>query len=152
MIELKNVSFSYQGQDHGGLHNVTLNIKQGECVLICGRSGCGKTTITRLINGLIPYFYPGEFTGDVLMGGQVIPDMPSYSEFVPGKTVIAVAHRLSALKMCDRVAVVENHTITCVGTHEEVRQQNDYYRTSWADYEAARSISCRLEGGENHVG
>ena len=38
-----------------------------------------------------------------------------------GKTVIVVAHRLSALKMCERVAVVENHTITCVGTHEEVQ-------------------------------
>lgn len=37
-----------------------------------------------------------------------------------GKTVIDVAHRLSALKMCERVAVVEDHTITCVGTHEEV--------------------------------
>ncbi len=78
MIELKNVSFSYQGQDHGGLHNVTLNIKQGECVLLCGRSGCGKTTITRLINGLIPYFYPGELTGDVLMDGQAIHELPMY--------------------------------------------------------------------------
>ena len=78
MIELKNVSFSYQGQDHDGLHNVTLNIKQGECVLLCGRSGCGKTTITRLINGLIPYFYPGELTGNVLMDGQAISDLPMY--------------------------------------------------------------------------
>ncbi len=58
-----------------------------------------------------------------------------------GKTVIVVAHRLSALKMCDRVAVVENNTITCVGTHEEVRQSNEYYRKAWADYEAARSIT-----------
>ena len=41
-----------------------------------------------------------------------------------GKTVIVVAHRLSALKMCERVAVVENHTITCVGTHEEVRKNH----------------------------
>lgn len=45
-----------------------------------------------------------------------------------GKTVIVVAHRLSALKMCNRVAVVENHTITSVGTHEEVRKNNAYYR------------------------
>ena len=58
-----------------------------------------------------------------------------------GKTVIVVAHRLSALKMCDRVAVVENNTITCVGTHEEVCQSNEYYRKAWADYEAARSIT-----------
>lgn len=67
-----------------------------------------------------------------------------------GKTVIVVAHRLSALKMCDRVAVVENHTISCVGTHEEVRQKNEYYRKSWADYEAARNITYQLEGGKHH--
>lgn len=65
-----------------------------------------------------------------------------------GKTVIVVAHRLSALKTCHRVAVVENHTITCMGTHEEVRQKNEYYRKAWADYEKARSITYQLEGGE----
>ena len=58
-----------------------------------------------------------------------------------GKTVIVVAHRLSALKMCERVAVVENHTITCVGTHEEVRKNNAYYRKAWEDYERARNIT-----------
>ena len=67
-----------------------------------------------------------------------------------GKTVIVVAHRLSALKMCERVAVVENHTITCVGTHEEVRKNNAYYRKAWEDYEAARNITYQLEGGEQH--
>ena len=58
-----------------------------------------------------------------------------------GKTVIVVAHRLSALKMCNRVAVVENHTITSVGTHEEVRKNNAYYRNAWKDYETARNIT-----------
>lgn len=67
-----------------------------------------------------------------------------------GKTVIVVAHRLSALKMCERVAVVENHTITCVGTHEEVRKNNAYYRKAWEDYETARNITYQLEGGEQH--
>lgn len=60
-----------------------------------------------------------------------------------GKTVIVVAHRLSALKMCNRVAVVENHTITSVGTHEEVRKSNAYYRKAWEDYETARNIIYR---------
>ena len=64
-----------------------------------------------------------------------------------GRTVIVVAHRLSALKMCDRVAVVENHTITSVGTHEEVRKENAYYRKAWEDYETARGITYQLEGG-----
>ena len=67
-----------------------------------------------------------------------------------GKTVIVVAHRLSALKMCNRVAVVENHTITSVGTHEEVRKNNAYYRKAWDDYETARNITYQLEGGEQH--
>ena len=67
-----------------------------------------------------------------------------------GKTVIVVAHRLSALKMCERVAVVENHTITCVGTHEEVRKNNAYYRKAWEDYETARNITYQFEGGEQH--
>ena len=67
-----------------------------------------------------------------------------------GKTVIVVAHRLSALKMCERVAVVENHTITCVGTHEEVRKNNAYYRKAWEDYETARNITYQLEGGKQH--
>ena len=67
-----------------------------------------------------------------------------------GKTVIVVAHRLSALKMCNRVAVVENHTITNVGTHEEVRKNNAYYRKAWDDYETARNITYQLEGGEQY--
>ena len=68
-----------------------------------------------------------------------------------GKTVIVVAHRLSALKLCDRVAVVENHTITSVGTHEEVRRKNAYYRKAWEDYEKARNITYQLEGGEGNA-
>lgn len=64
-----------------------------------------------------------------------------------GKTVIIVAHRLSALKMCGRVAVVENHTITSVGTHEEVQKENAYYHQAWSDYEKARGIAYQLEGG-----
>ena len=68
-----------------------------------------------------------------------------------GKTVIVVAHRLSALKLCDRVAVVENRTITSVGTHEEVRRKNAYYRKAWEDYEKARNITYRQEGGEGNA-
>ncbi len=58
-----------------------------------------------------------------------------------GKTVILVAHRLGAVKMCDLIAVVEDHTVSCLGTQEEVRAQNTYYRKAWEDYEAARDIT-----------
>lgn len=78
MIELENVSFSYDGQEHDGLHDINLKIAGGECVLFCGCSGCGKTTITRLVNGLIPQFYQGELHGRVLVDGQEISNLPMY--------------------------------------------------------------------------
>ena len=78
MIEFENVSFSYEGQEHDSLHGISLKIADGECVLFCGRSGCGKTTVTRLVNGLIPQFYQGELQGRVLVDGQEISDLPMY--------------------------------------------------------------------------
>ncbi|MDO5785241.1 MAG: ABC transporter ATP-binding protein [Eubacteriales bacterium] len=67
-----------------------------------------------------------------------------------GKTVLIVAHRLGVIKTCDCVAVVENHTISCCGTHEEIRTKNAYYRNAWADYAAAREITYSLKGGATH--
>lgn len=78
MIEFENVSFSYMGQEHDGLRDINLRISDGECVLFCGRSGCGKTTITRLVNGLIPQFYQGELLGRVLVDGQEISSISMY--------------------------------------------------------------------------
>lgn len=69
MIELNNVCFTYANSSTGALNYVSLNITDGECVLLCGRSGCGKTTITRLINGLIPHYYEGELEGKVSVNG-----------------------------------------------------------------------------------
>ena len=57
-----------------------------------------------------------------------------------GKTVIIIAHRLSVVGMCDRVLVVENHTVSDMGTHDELLLRNRTYRKSWESYEAARNI------------
>ena len=65
MIEFQDVSSSYPDSADGGLKNISLTIPDGQCVLLCGRSGCGKTTLTRLINGLIPQFFAGELSGKV---------------------------------------------------------------------------------------
>ncbi len=78
MIELRNVSFSYPDCADGGLKDVSLTIPDGQCVLLCGRSGCGKTTLTRLINGLIPQFFPGELRGEVLLDGENLSGLPMY--------------------------------------------------------------------------
>ncbi|MGL6201759.1 MAG: ABC transporter ATP-binding protein [Lachnospiraceae bacterium] len=60
-----------------------------------------------------------------------------------GKTVLIVAHRLGAVKMCNKVAVLENGTVTSFGKHETVLQENAYYQAAWRDYNAARAISYK---------
>ena len=57
MISIDHVSFGY-GEAQETLSQVSAAIAPGECVLLCGASGCGKTTVTKLINGLIPALPP----------------------------------------------------------------------------------------------
>ena len=72
VIDFENVSFSYGTQKEGCLKNINLKIKEGEFVLLTGQSGSGKTTVTRLINGLIPHFFEGVLTGSVKVIGDDI--------------------------------------------------------------------------------
>ena len=70
MIEFKNVTFTYQNAERSaGVYGIDLRIPAGQVVLLCGLSGCGKTTITRLINGLAPAYYAGTLEGQVLIDG-----------------------------------------------------------------------------------
>ncbi|SFB00170.1 energy-coupling factor transport system ATP-binding protein [Acetitomaculum ruminis DSM 5522] len=70
MIKFENVNFKYARSKDASLNNVSLKIKKGETVLICGESGCGKTTLVRMINGLIPHYYEGEMSGKVYLNGE----------------------------------------------------------------------------------
>ncbi|MHA1754601.1 MAG: energy-coupling factor ABC transporter ATP-binding protein [Candidatus Odinarchaeia archaeon] len=65
IIEFKDVSFKYSDSDNYAIRHINLKIKEGEFVLISGPTGCGKTTLTRCINGLIPHFHQGELEGEV---------------------------------------------------------------------------------------
>lgn len=105
-----------------------------------------RIAIARAILKNVPILILDEATSAADPENQVEIDK-AIENLCKGKTVIIVAHRLGAIKICDRVAVVENHTITCCGTHEEVRKNNAYYRKAWSDYEQARAISYQLEGG-----
>lgn len=60
------------------MENINLSVKAGECILLCGRSGCGKTTITKLINGLIPHYFSGELSGNVKVDSLNAFQTPMY--------------------------------------------------------------------------
>jgi len=80
MIKIDHISFSYGGENEntGGVRDIDLNIEDGQFVVLCGQSGCGKTTVTRLINGLIPHYYEGKMTGEVWVNGAKVSEQPLY--------------------------------------------------------------------------
>lgn len=82
---MKNVTYSYRVTDtvgtpmlKVGVLGLNLTIKDGEFIVLTGSSGCGKTTVCRLINGLIPHYFEGEKSGEVLLDGKDVSAQPIY--------------------------------------------------------------------------
>ncbi len=70
VIEFKDFCFQYNAQAKPTLKNINLVIYEGEKVLIIGPSGSGKSTLSNCINGLVPFYYEGEITGQLLVNGK----------------------------------------------------------------------------------
>lgn len=60
------------------------------------------------------------------------------------KTVLIVAHRLDVVKICDKVAVVEEKSVRAFGTHDEVLATNEYYKNAWNTYKEARKVRYEI--------
>ena len=87
VIDFDNVSFSYGTQTEGSLRNINFKVKEGEFILLTGQSGSGKTTVTRLINGLIPHFFEGVLTGTVKVLGS---DIKTITPGEMGKNIASI--------------------------------------------------------------
>ena len=73
IIEFKNVNFKYPTSEKYALKGIELSINEGDFVVVCGKSGCGKTTLLRQIKkSLMPH---GEPEGSVYFCGQAVQDM-----------------------------------------------------------------------------
>lgn len=57
------LDFRYGNESRSALKGVKGAVKRGRCIVLCGSSGCGKSTILRCVNHLIPQFYEGELKG-----------------------------------------------------------------------------------------
>ncbi|MDN4604299.1 ABC transporter ATP-binding protein [Paenibacillus sp. F6_3S_P_1C] len=64
-ISIQNVIFTYPGSEEPVLNGASLELRRGSFTAIIGGNGCGKSTLCKLFNGLIPQFYTGDFSGDV---------------------------------------------------------------------------------------
>ena len=70
MIVFDHVTITYPGASYPTLVDVDLVIPEGELVLVVGRTGTGKSTLLRAINGLVPHFTGGTLTGRVIVDGR----------------------------------------------------------------------------------
>ncbi len=70
MIDIHKVSFQYLSSSTNILDNISLKIEKGEFVGIIGPTGCGKSTLCYMLNGLIPHSIKGYFSGTVSVSGK----------------------------------------------------------------------------------
>jgi energy-coupling factor transport system ATP-binding protein len=73
-LVIENLSFRYRDREEPAIRNIDFEARPGEILLIAGASGCGKTTLIRCINGLIPRSYKGELKGKILLFGEETKD------------------------------------------------------------------------------
>lgn len=69
IIEIKNLSFQYEGSSKKVLKNLNIDIKEGEFICVLGHNGSGKSTLAKLINA---QYIPTE--GDILVGNMNTKD------------------------------------------------------------------------------
>ncbi len=67
---VENLSFRYRDRQGAAIRDISFSARAGEILLIAGASGCGKTTLIRAVNGLIPRSYKGEVSGRVIIHGE----------------------------------------------------------------------------------
>ncbi|MGC9399369.1 MAG: ABC transporter ATP-binding protein [Anaerolineae bacterium] len=75
-LSVRNLSFRYRIREHKAIRDLTFDVQTGELLLVAGASGCGKTTLMRCINGLIPRSYRGELEGEIYLFGEEARRMP----------------------------------------------------------------------------
>ena len=76
MIAFDHVTYTYEGREQPSLRDCSFTVEPGELVLLTGESGCGKTTIIKLINGLLQHGGGGTLEGMVTVNGQEVSQVP----------------------------------------------------------------------------
>lgn len=146
MLNIKDVSYCYTGRDIPTLKNISLNINKQEMILIAGRTGCGKSTLIKVINGLLLGNGGGKFSGEVTSKGfNILTLTPEEMGLLVGTVYQSPDDQLFAMTVEDEVGfVLENHGVDSAIIKQGVKETLN--RVGLAGFEK-RSIHA-LSGGQ----
>jgi len=88
MIELNNVSYTYPRTVKPALHRITLSLEKGQCVMVTGPSGAGKTSLSLAASGILHHEYGGKKEGTVVIDGKDVTQYSSLSELAQNVGVV----------------------------------------------------------------
>ena len=83
MLKFDNISFKYESDDYEMIRNLSFSVNDGEFISIIGASGCGKSTIFRLINGL-----EKPDNGKIFIDEKPIEQQKNYSSYMPQRDLL----------------------------------------------------------------
>ncbi|WP_195940885.1 ABC transporter ATP-binding protein [Romboutsia sp. 1001713B170131_170501_G6] len=146
IIEFKDFNFKYRIQAEPTLKNINLTIYEGEKVLIVGPSGSGKSTLAHCLNGLVPFFYNGEMSGELRINNE---DIKNKNIFELSKVVGTVLQdpdsQFIGLTVGEDIAFkLENY---CVEQNEMIDRVNKAAKLVDIDNELEAS-PYKLSGGQ----
>lgn len=146
IIKIKDLTYTYPGFKKPVLEDVNLSVEKGEFILLTGPSGCGKTTLCRCLNGLIPHFYGGEMSGEVIVTGLSVKDHPTseLSQYV-GFVFQNPENQLFALSVEKDVAFgLENLALE----RDEIRKRVDWALDMTGIEDLREKAPYELSGGQ----
>ena len=145
-LVIENLSFRYRDRQGAAIRNISFEANRGEVLLIAGASGCGKTTLIRCINGLIPRSYKGELTGRILVMGEEVKTSPLARISQKIGTVLQDPERqILGTRVLNEVAFgLENLGLPREEIYERAREALDFLKISHLGERETFSLS----GGE----
>ena len=146
VIEFKHFSFQYNSQSEPTLHDINLTIYEGEKVAIVGPSGSGKSTLVHCLNGLVPFAYKGEITGNLTIQEKETRELDLFTISQEVGTVLQDTDgQFIGLTVGEDIAfALENNSVPMQKMHERVQKAAALVKMS----EHLNSRIHELSGGQ----
>ncbi len=142
MLQIKRLKVGYD--DVPAIHDVSLEVKEGEIVSIVGANGAGKTTLLRAISGIVP-----PMSGSITFEGKSLTDVRAH-EIVP----MGIAHVPEGRMLFARMTVEQNLVLGAFTKKEQEEREailEQIYRVFPRLKERSRQAAGTMSGGEQQM-